>query len=135
VFTVPAIGGWYASLAKPFFNPPNWIFAPVWNLLFVMMGIAIYYVLQEGWGQGRVRRAAVFFWAQLALNLLWSALFFGLRSPRSAFIEIIGLWLAIFVTISAFWSVSKTAALLMVPYLLWVSFASFLNLAIWQLNS
>lgn len=133
-FTAPAIPGWYAGLAKPFFNPPSWIFAPVWTLLFALMGGAIYLVLQRGWKNGRVKRAAEFFGIQFFLNLLWSALFFGLKSPQSAFIEIIGLWLAIAVTISAFWRLSKTAALLMLPYFLWVTFAAVLNFAIWQLN-
>ena len=134
LFTAPAINGWYAGLAKPFYNPPNWIFAPVWTLLFALMGIAIYFVLQRGWKNGRVRTATQFFIIQFALNILWSVLFFASRSPYSAFIEIIGLWLAIAATISGFWRLSKPAALLMLPYFLWVTFAAVLNFSVWQLN-
>jgi benzodiazapine receptor len=116
-FTYPAIPVWFAGLAKPFFSPPNWLFAPVWTVLFALMGVAIHLVLQAGFKNNKVRKAAEFFGLQMALNLLWSALFFGLRSPQSAFIEITGLWLAIAVTIWSFWRVSKQAALLMLPYI------------------
>jgi tryptophan-rich sensory protein len=133
-FTTPAIGTWYATLNKPPISPPNWIFAPVWTLLFALMGIAIYLVLAQDWKEIKVRRAAKMFWIQLSLNVLWSAVFFGVHSPKFAFFEIIFLWLAIAATIKRFSAVSKTAAWLLVPYILWVSFAALLNFLIWQLN-
>jgi tryptophan-rich sensory protein len=135
LFVAPAIRGWYAGLTKPFYNPPNWVFAPVWSLLFALMGFAIYLVLRRGWKNGRVRTAAQFFVIQFGLNILWSVLFFGSRSPRLAFVEIIGLWLAIAATISVFWRLSKPAAWLMLPYFLWVTFAAVLNFSIWRLNN
>lgn len=130
VFTTPAIGSWYATLAKPSFNPPNWIFGPVWTGLFFLMGVALYLV----WSSGKLTRIAVLvFFQQLALNILWSVLFFGMHNPMLAFVEIIVLWFAILMTIFYFAKISKTAAWLLVPYILWVSFAGFLNFSIWRL--
>lgn len=133
-FTTPSIPTWYAALAKPSFNPPSWVFAPVWTALFLLMGIAAFLVWKRGWEKREVRIALGIFGGQLILNILWSALFFGLHSPLAAFIEIIILWLAILWTILAFRKISRTAAWLLVPYILWVSFASVLNFSLMLLN-
>ncbi|MFH1451128.1 MAG: TspO/MBR family protein [bacterium] len=131
LFTSPAINGWYETLEKPFFNPPNWIFAPVWTFLFLLMGIAFYLVFISPEKKGK---AILAFSVQLFLNVLWSFLFFGLRSPFFALLEIIVLWLAIFVTIKKFSLINRVAALALLPYLIWVSFATVLNFSIWMLN-
>ena len=128
LFTFSAIPNWYAYLNKPFFSPPNWVFGPVWTLLYTMMGIAAYLVWKKGKG------VSFWFWLQLGLNTLWSILFFRLHNPTLAFFEIILLWLAIFLSIKAFYQRSKTAAYLLVPYLLWVTFATLLNASIAILN-
>jgi tryptophan-rich sensory protein len=133
-FTAPAIPAWYATLAKPSFSPPDWVFAPVWTALFTLMGASAYLIWMEA-KRRDVRRAAYAFAAQLALNVLWSFIFFGLRSPVYAFAEIIALWAAIAITFSEFSKVSRTAGLLLVPYIAWVSFAAFLNFSVWQLNT
>ncbi|MFH0739626.1 MAG: TspO/MBR family protein [bacterium] len=134
VFTTPAIGSWYATLAKPSFNPPNWIFGPVWTALFFLMGVALYLVWSSNNSSAGGKKTAVLvFFQQLALNILWSVLFFGMQNPMLAFVEIIVLWLAILMTIFYFAKISKTAAWLLVPYILWVSFAGFLNFSIWRL--
>ncbi len=135
IFTVSATPTWYAGIAKPTFSPPNWIFAPVWTTLFALMGIAAYLVYKKGIGKKVVKVALGIFAIQLILNIKWSLIFFGMHNPGHAFIEIIFLWLAILLTIIAFSKVSKSAAYLLIPYILWVSFASFLNFSIWQLNS
>lgn len=134
LFTIPAIPGWYAHLQKPSFSPPNWVFAPAWTILFTLMAIAAYQVWMKGLKEPLVRSALVAFLAQLAFNSLWSFLFFGLRSPFYALLEIFVLWLMILVTILRFLKVSRTAAGLLIPYLLWVSFACSLNLGIFLLN-
>lgn len=127
IFTTPAIGVWYATLPKPLLAPPNWVFAPVWTTLFLLMGIAVFLVWKKSWNMREKRLAILIFTLQLLLNVLWSALFFGQRDPASAFLEIIFLWLAIIFTIDVFGKISKPAAWLLVPYLLWVTFASYLN--------
>ncbi len=128
-FTAPAIKGWYTTLAMPSFAPPNWVFAPVWTTLFLLMGVAAFIVWRHRYNDGlRV------FGLQLSLNVLWSAVFFGLHNPGLAFVEICLLWLAIVWTIIAFARRSRTAALLLLPYLAWVTFAGYLNYAIWTLN-
>ena len=129
--TTPNIPTWYATLSKPSWNPPNWLFGPVWTSLYAMMAVAGWLVWKrEGWGT-----ASLCFAVQLVLNLAWSFIFFGAHQTGLAFLEIILLWLAIAATIISFWSVSKTAAALLIPYLLWVSFAAILNFTIWRLNS
>jgi len=133
-FNIASIPTWYTTINRPFFNPPNWIFAPVWTTLFVLMGISLYLVWAKGFKEGKIKTAMTIFGIQLGLNVLWSALFFGLQSPMLAFIEIVILWAAIYLTIAKFKEISKTAALLLVPYLFWVSFAAVLNLSIWLLN-
>jgi len=133
VFTAPQIKGWYAGLEKPFFNPPNWIFAPVWTALFILMGISLWMIWTEKTQINR-KRAIQIFVVQLVLNILWSVVFFGLHSPAMGFSVIVLLWLAIFLTIKEFHKISKIASYLLVPYILWVSFASVLNAFIWFLN-
>ena len=131
--TATSVGGWYQGLARPSFNPPDWVFAPVWITLFVMMAVAAWLVWRRtGFAAGRGPLSL--FAIQLALNLLWSALFFGLRAPGWALVEIPFLWAAIAATTLAFRPVSPAAALLLVPYLLWVSFAIVLNASVWWLN-
>ncbi|MDD5340776.1 MAG: tryptophan-rich sensory protein [Candidatus ainarchaeum sp.] len=132
--TYPAIPGWYASLNKPAFSPPNWVFGPVWTALYVLMGIAAYIVYSAGMKKPAVHDALVIFGVQLGLNLLWSLLFFGLQSPLYGLVCIVALWAAIAVTIIRFYAISRTAGLLLVPYILWVSFASLLNFYVWALN-
>lgn len=131
----PEPGSWYyTTLQKPSWNPPDWIFPPVWTLLFILMGVALSMVLEVGMEKKEVRQSAALFGLQLFLNLGWSASFFGMRSPLAGFVEIVILWLAIVATIVSFSRVSRPAALLLVPYICWVSFASFLNFTILRLN-
>ncbi|MBS3057309.1 MAG: tryptophan-rich sensory protein [Candidatus Diapherotrites archaeon] len=134
IFTFPAIATWYASLQKPFFSPQNWVFAPVWTALYFLMGIALYLVIKKGIKGRNAKIAVSAFAVQLVLNALWSFLFFGLKSPLYSFVEIIALWIAIAATIIAFSKISKRAALLLVPYILWTSFAAVLNFSIMALN-
>ncbi len=128
-FTVQAIPEWYAVLNKPSFSPPNWLFGPVWTTLYFMMGAAAFLVWRR---QGTA--ALKVFWLQLALNALWTPLFFGLHNPLAGLVCIVLMWLAIVWTVYGFWRVSHPAAWLLVPYLAWVSFATALNYAIWTLN-
>jgi len=134
IFTTPKISTWYSGLVRPALNPPSWVFGPVWTTLFVLMGISAYLVWKEGVKERAVRVALWIFLAQLVLNVLWSVLFFGLQSPMAAFIEIVVLWLMILISIIYFSRISRLAAWLLVPYILWVSFASYLNLMYWLLN-
>ena len=132
IFTSPNINTWYASLIKPGFNPPNWLFAPAWTILFFLMGWAFYLI----WTNKSKNKSSAY-WAfaiQFLLNIVWSAIFFGLKLPNIAFFEIVILWLAILWTIIEFYKVNKTAGYLLVPYILWVSFASILNYYVWILN-
>ena len=126
-------GEWYAGINKPAWNPPGWIFGPVWSTLYTMMAVAAWLVWRRG-GFAAQRRPLGWFLAQLVLNALWTPLFFGLHQPGLAFAEIILLWLAIAWTIAAFWRVHRTAAWLLTPYLAWVSFAAVLNGTLWSLN-
>lgn len=135
VFTTPSIPTWYAELVKPALNPPAWVFGPVWSALFALMGIAAFLIWKKGWDRRDVKIALGIFLGQLVLNTFWSIIFFGLHSPGGAFIEIIFLWFAILAAIIAFAKISKLAAWLLVPYILWVSFAGYLNVSIWMLNS
>jgi tryptophan-rich sensory protein len=133
-FTRPAIAGWYAALRKPSLTPPDWVFAPVWIALYTSMGVAVYWVWSKGWKEKQVRQALILFGVQLILNALWSWVFFGLRSPLAGFIEIFVLAVVIIFTIDNFFKVSKPAGALLIPYFLWVAFASGLNLTIWWWN-
>jgi tryptophan-rich sensory protein len=132
--TRESITTWYPTLVKPVFNPPNWIFAPVWTLLYIMMGIAAGLVWTSEFEQKTVKKALGFFAIQLGLNALWSYLFFGLHNPLLALIEIVLLWLMIYETYNQFKKIDKVAGFLMIPYLAWVSFATILNASIWWLN-
>ncbi len=132
-FTLRAIPEWYSTLNKPFFSPPNWLFGPVWTLLYLMMGVSIYLIWKQKQNTN-TRKAIELFSAQLFLNFLWTPAFFGLHSPSFGLLVIITMWFAILKTIKKFLSVNKTAGYLLVPYILWVSFATLLNLAIFVLN-
>ena len=133
ILTIPSINTWYQALNKPSFSPPNWIFGPVWTTLYFLMGVAIFLILDK-----KITRAKnnilILFSLLLFLNFLWSNIFFGLHLPLWAFIEIIFLWINILLLVILFWKYSKPASILLVPYLLWVSFASLLNLSIVILN-
>jgi len=133
LFTTPAIPTWYATLKKPFFNPPNWIFSPVWIGLFVLMGISLFFVWRRP-NHPKFKIAFIFFFVQLILNILWSVAFFGIRSPLLGLMDIVLLWIAILFTILNFLKVSKFAGVLLFPYLIWVSFATLLNFSLWILN-
>ncbi len=132
--TAQSVVDWYPTLNKPAWNPPAWVFGPVWTTLYVMMGVAAWLVWKKDTHFSGVRIALILFFLQLALNCLWSFLFFGLRNPALALIDIVLLLVALALTTWAFFSHSRIAGLLMVPYLAWVSFATFLNFTIWQLN-
>lgn len=134
IFTTPSIPTWYSSLNKPVFSPPNWIFGPVWTILYLLMGVSFYLILKIGWKQKKVKDALKFFLAQLALNFVWSPLFFGLKSPLLGLITIIAMWVLIVITMKKFYPLSKVAFYLLIPYLLWVSFATILNASILILN-
>ena len=132
--TLPSIPIWYESLKKPFFNPPNWLFGPVWTGLYTLMGISLFLVWRRREGKQQAKIALTFFFVQLILNTLWSFAFFGLQSPPLGLVDIVLLWIAIFLTIQKFYAISRTAAFLLLPYILWVSFAVVLNVSLWILN-
>lgn len=131
--TTPNLAGWYASLAKPSFNPPNWIFAPVWTALYLMIALALFRILLLPPSLAR-RSALIAFFGQMALNALWSVVFFALRSPAAGFLVIVSLWTLILLTMLRFLALDRAAGWLFAPYLAWVSFAALLNAAIWRLN-
>lgn len=133
IFTSSSVNDWYAGLNKPVFNPPNWVFAPVWTTLFLLMGISLYIVWNSKDKKNK-KGAVEMFSAQLLLNIGWSVFFFGIKEPLFAFIELLFLWAFIMLTMARFYRVSKTAAYLLLPYLLWVTFAAILNVAIAALN-
>ena len=132
--TAPSIPTWYAQLNKPAWNPPDWLFGPAWTVLYVVMGVAAWLVWRSGWRLPGVRVALALFAAQLVFNVLWSIIFFGLRSPGTALAEIAVLWVLVLATTVQFFRVNTTAGALMALYLLWVSFATVLNAAVWSLN-
>ena len=132
--TTPKIATWYAALAKPSWNPPNWIFGPVWSVLYLCMAIAAWLVWRQGGLAGAATPLALFA-VQLVLNLAWSWLFFGFENPGLAFVDIVLLWAAIATTMVAFWFRSAIAGILFIPYLAWVSFAAMLNFVVWRLNA
>ena len=131
-FTASSVREWYPQLCKPPGTPPSWVFGPVWTTLYVLMAISAWLVWRQ-YGHG-ARPALLIFFAQLALNVAWSGIFFGSRMPGVAFAEIVVLWLAIAFNIFVFYLLLPVSALLLVPYLLWVSYAAYLNLGIWRLN-
>ncbi|MDX9975347.1 MAG: TspO/MBR family protein [FCB group bacterium] len=134
MLTAASVREWYPELAKPSWNPPNSVFAPVWTALYLAMALSAWLV----WRRRDERRGVWFalgvFVVQLALNVAWSGLFFGLRSPGLGLIDIVFLWLAILATLVAFWRINTVAGVLLLPYLIWVSYAAALNLAIWRMN-
>lgn len=134
VFTTPSVPGWYAGLVKPSFNPPNWVFAPVWTALYALMGLSAYLIYEKGRGKDEVRRALAVFAAQLLLNVLWSVVFFGAHAILGAVVVIILLGAMILASIWLFSRISKAAAYLLIPYVLWVSFATVLNISLYILN-
>ncbi|MFH1536086.1 MAG: TspO/MBR family protein [Patescibacteria group bacterium] len=135
LFKASSIPTWYATLNKPFFSPPNWIFAPVWTTLYILMGISLYLVwIKKDPSTSLRTEVPTVFWIQLALNALWSIIFFGMKNPLLAFLDILILWIAIFLAIKAFSKINKLAGQLLWPYLAWVSFATILNLSIVILN-
>jgi benzodiazapine receptor len=133
--TQASLSTWYEALAKPSFNPPSWVFAPVWTTLYTLMGIAAYLVWRRGWHRQDVKRALGVFAVQLVLNAAWSLVFFGLQAPLGGLVVIVLLLAAIVLTMRAFFPLSRTAGWLLVPYVLWVAFATVLNGSIWLLNS
>jgi tryptophan-rich sensory protein len=128
VFTSKSVSTWYTTISKPSFNPPNWLFAPVWISLFLLMGVSLFLVWKKD------NKGLIIFFIQLFFNILWSIAFFGLKSPLFGFIIIIVLWILILLTIIRFFKISKLAGWLLIPYILWVSFASILNFSIWIIN-
>src|SRR5579872_5524499 len=132
LLTTPALRPWYEGLSKPRWNPPNWLFAPVWTILYLAMAIAAWLVWRK---EGLTSSPMQFFLTQLVLNVGWSALFFRLRSPGLAFTEIVVLWFAILATTIEFWREVPAAGWLLLPYLIWVGYATALNFSIWRLNA
>ncbi|MDD5270830.1 MAG: tryptophan-rich sensory protein [Candidatus Omnitrophica bacterium] len=133
-FTVSSVNTWYKTLAKPDFNPPAWIFAPMWTTLYLMMGVSLFLVWRKGVKSAGVKDALHFFAFQLALTVAWPYGFFGLKCPISGLFIIVILWAAILMTILKFARISRPAAFLLIPYILWVSFATALNGAVFFMN-
>ena len=133
IFTTPAIPTWYATLDKPPFTPPNWLFAPAWITLYLLMAVSASIVWQRGLGNRPVRKSLVIFLIQLFLNALWSAVFFGLQAPLYGIIVIVVLWAVILLTIIKFYKISIPAGVLLLPYIGWVTFAAALNVSIFIL--
>jgi tryptophan-rich sensory protein len=134
MLTMSGVTDWYTTLNKPWFTPPNYVFGPVWTVLYILMGISLYLVISQGWENETVKTGSILFAAQLGVNLLWSIIFFGLHSPLAALVGIVVLLALIIATIMTFYRVSKPAALLLVPYLAWVCIATALNAGVVLLN-
>lgn len=134
IATQTSIDSWYVKLNKPSFTPPNWLFAPVWIILYIMMGISAGIVWSKGFYHKWVKTALYHFGFQLLLNAAWSIFFFGMRNPLIALVDIIALFILLLFTIKWFKVVNKTAAYLLIPYLIWVAYATLLNFSIWQMN-
>ncbi|MDD4467074.1 MAG: tryptophan-rich sensory protein [Candidatus Pacebacteria bacterium] len=134
IFTVSAISNWYIYLNKSALNPPDFVFGPVWTILYIFMGVAMFLVWQKGLEKKEVRTALKVFLFQLFLNILWSVFFFGFKDIFAAFFGIIALWFAVLATILSFAKISRLAFWLLIPYILWISFAAYLNYSIWLLN-
>ncbi len=133
-FTATSVNGWFTSLIKPDFNPPNWLFAPVWTTLYIMMGFSSFMVWNSKKKGKQKNKALGIYMIQLLFNFLWSFIFFYAQEPGWALVDIILMWMLILITILQFGKISSTAAWLLVPYICWVSFAAILNFAIWKLN-
>jgi translocator protein len=134
-FTITGVDSWYTTIQKPSWNPPNWIFGPVWTTLYVLMGISLFLIWKAGTSKETKRSALILFALQIIANFFWSFIFFDQHQMGLAFAEIIVLWLLILLTIFSFAKINKVAAWLLVPYISWVSFAAILNFTIWRLNS
>jgi benzodiazapine receptor len=134
LFTFKVIPTWYAGLKKPPYTPPNWVFGPVWTTLYILMGISVFLVWQNGLAINDALLAFTLFWIQLAFNALWSIIFFGMKSRGGGVITIIILWLLILATMITSFQVSGWAGALLIPYIVWVSIASYLNIGVWLLN-
>lgn len=134
-FTAGNVSGWYQTIQKPSWNPPSWIFGPVWTTLYILMGISLFLVWRSDAAESVKRTAIILFAAQLVFNFFWSLIFFKMHQPGWAFAEILVMWVLILLTIFSFGKISSLAAWLLVPYISWVSFASILNYTIWRLNS
>jgi benzodiazapine receptor len=134
IFTIPSINSWYVTLNKPFFNPPNFIFGPVWTTLYFLMGVSIFLILEKKIKNKEKNNLIYLFSLQLFLNFLWTIIFFGMHLALVAFMDIVFLWVVILILIIKSYKFSKSAAFLLVPYILWVSFASLLNLFVALLN-
>lgn len=134
IISAAGVTDWYMNVQKPSFNPPSWVFGPVWTVLYILMGISIYLTLQQPASKLR-NTALVLQTVQLSLNFWWSIIFFAMENPALALLEIILLWLSILVLIIVTWRVKRVAAYLLLPYLAWVNFAAILNASIWILNS
>ena len=134
LFTYSSIPTWYAALIKPALNPPNWIFGPVWTTLYILMGISLYLIIKKGKPDRTIWTAIIVFAVQLVLNTLWSIVFFGNHMLFLALVIIIALWLMILMNIILFYKLDKWAGILLIPYILWVSFATYLTYALWMLN-
>ena len=133
-FTASGVSTWFQTIEKPSWNPPNWVFAPVWTSLYILMGISLFLIWKNKFDQQKKRTALILFAFQLLLNFLWSFIFFGQHQIGWALADIVILWLALLATIFAFAPLNRTAAWLLVPYISWVSFAALLNFSIWTLN-
>lgn len=134
IFTTPNISGWYGSLTRPTWNPPNWVFGPVWITLYTLIGYAAFLVWEKRKTDVRVQAALWLYGVHLLFNALWSIIFFGMQNPGLAFLEILALDMLIIITTILFWRISRSAGLLMLPYAAWVFFATYLNYTIWILN-
>jgi len=134
IFSISSIPTWYTSLHKPFFNPPNWIFGPVWTILYVLIGISFYLIWKKGIKSIKVRSAINLFVIQLGLNAIWTPVFFGMHNPPWAFVIILLMIYFSVLTIISFKKINKLAAYLLYPYLIWIIFAAALNFSIWLLN-
>ncbi len=134
LFTVSAIPTWYASLQRPSFSPPNWVFGPAWTILYILMGISIYLIWQRIKEGKKIKSVMFLFWVHLFFNAIWSIIFFGFQNPKLALINIVIIWLFIIILMFKFWKINRWSTYLLIPYFLWVSFASILNYFIWYLN-
>lgn len=134
IFTAGSVTGWYPTLVKPSFFPPGFYIGLIWIVLFTLMGISLFLIWRETPSNPAAGIALYFFAAQLIVNVLWSVAFFGMRSPISGLVVIVFLWVLILITIIKFWPINRTAMLLLIPYLVWVSIAAYLNYSLWRLN-
>jgi tryptophan-rich sensory protein len=134
IFTAGSVTSWYPTLVKPSFSPPGFYIGLIWIVLFTLMGISLFLICRETPGNPAARIALYFFAVQLIVNVLWSVAFFGMRSPISGLVVIAFLWVLILIMTIKFWPINRTAALLLIPYIVWVSIAAYLNFSIWRLN-